>query len=474
MAWLGFFALAPFFYHLFSSKKSTKTLAFEAWIFGFLWMGYVHHWMFFLTDWVGIGWLLLLWAIFCMYLAVYFAIGALLFRILEPFCGRVLSISFVWILCEWLRSLGPAGDPAGVIGYAFSESLWVTWAWLGGIYFLSWMAVLSSAVVAEWFVVDRIQKIKQVIVFLTLSLVFCTGANVMHKGIAEASRAVKVALVQGNHAQSVKLNESSWNYVRNDYLRLTQVAVAERPQLVFWPETISPDLNYGDKAWILNVFQTCLTYNCGIVWGTPILENQKPYNALSVISKQQGINTEWYSKQKLMPFGEYWPLRGFFRFFKLDYLLSEDYQIGLRNSNLQVQNVVVGPMICLESLFPQYARDLGKKGAQLLYVAANNAWFKKSIAADLHFKMTQIRAVENELPLVQVSNTGISGIVLPDGTLQTKLPANQQIVWTGLLNIPTKTHKTPFQIAGHWILGLSGILCGLLGIVRRFKFKKTI
>jgi apolipoprotein N-acyltransferase len=75
----------------------------------------------------------------------------------------------------------------------------------------------------------------------------------------------------------------------------------------------------------------------------------------------------------------------------------------------------VGVEICLESLYPEISRTLKNKGAELLVLLANDAWFENTNWAYLHSAYLPFRAVENGIYAVQVNNSGPSAVFDPWG-----------------------------------------------------------
>jgi apolipoprotein N-acyltransferase len=69
-------------------------------------------------------------------------------------------------------------------------------------------------------------------------------------------------------------------------------------------------------------------------------------------------------------------------------------------------------------IFPDLMRQAVKNGAHLLVNITNDAWFSKSAASYQHMSMGALRAVENRVPIVRAANTGISGAIMANGTLQ--------------------------------------------------------
>jgi apolipoprotein N-acyltransferase len=81
----------------------------------------------------------------------------------------------------------------------------------------------------------------------------------------------------------------------------------------------------------------------------------------------------------------------------------------------------VGLLICWENVFAALSRDAVGDGARLLVHLTNDAWFGDSRAAAQHDAISVLRAVENAVPVVTVSNTGPSQIVDAHGRVLARL-----------------------------------------------------
>ncbi|MDK2900206.1 MAG: apolipoprotein N-acyltransferase, partial [Thermosipho sp. (in: thermotogales)] len=125
-----------------------------------------------------------------------------------------------------------------------------------------------------------------------------------------------------------------------------------------------------------------------------------------------------------------------------------------------------------ESYFPEISRNLSNNGAKVLFVITNDGWYKHDTALWQHFSKIVFRAIENQRYVVQVSNTGISGVVDNFGRIQKILPLRNQT--TGILNIKPKNTKTLYQKFGDWFSILSILLALLIPILYKDRRKNRI
>jgi apolipoprotein N-acyltransferase len=126
-------------------------------------------------------------------------------------------------------------------------------------------------------------------------------------------------------------------------------------------------------------------------------------------------------------------------------------------------------LICFEDLFAELGRKAVKRGAKMLVNITNDAWFDGSSENELHFRQAVLRAIENGVPLVRVANTGITGIIYPNGLTNRFMEGNKQAAGFMTLSVPIPEGEllpTPYQRYGDWGFGLpAGILALAWGLV---------
>ena len=89
----------------------------------------------------------------------------------------------------------------------------------------------------------------------------------------------------------------------------------------------------------------------------------------------------------------------------------------------------VGSLVCYEDAFPALARESAAAGAQLFFVATNNAWYGEEGSAPQHAAHSVLRAVENRRPVVRCGNAGWSGWVDAYGTIREVLLDEEQSIY---------------------------------------------
>src|SRR5439155_17272092 len=157
-----------------------------------------------------------------------------------------------------------------------------------------------------------------------------------------------------------------------------------------------------------------------------------------------------YSKQHLVPFGEYVPWRGALGFIGELRQIPYDFRAGHRNKIFRVSGRPIGTVICFESAFGPLVRSFVRDGAQAIVVSTNNRSYHRSGNSEQHLANGQMRAAETARPVLQASVSGISAVIDPDGTVHDRTDLFEKaIVWA---TITTTTGDTPYVRFGDWVV----------------------
>lgn len=138
---------------------------------------------------------------------------------------------------------------------------------------------------------------------------------------------------------------------------------------------------------------------------------------------------EIYHKSKLVVGVESTPYPAFF--IPLEKLLGGGL-IGKDVGQPQVSCLgKVGTAICYESVYPEYCTGYVKKGARLLTVITNDAWWGNTPGYRQHFNYSRLRAIETRRWVARCGNTGVSAIIDPRGKVLSRTPWWEEAVLQG-------------------------------------------
>ncbi len=367
-------------------------------------------------------------ALLSAYLALYLGVPVYLFEQLELYETSILNaliFAGLVVLFEYLRGFIFGGFPWGLLGasqYRFLNLIQA--ADLGGVYLISFLVVLINyaffALLTDYRRAWRVEAF--VMVIFLLFLIY--GHFERQKDWS--GKPFEVGLIQGNIPQDIKWDKAFKETSLKRYFELSEEALGHGAQVLIWPETAVPFYFFPDQGLGRKIIAWSQAHEEPLLFGAPRLrfyqDRVEVYNSLFLVAKGrvQGI----YDKQHLVPFGEYVPLENVFPFLRTFAVASGDYQPGPMGGPLRLsRHKVFGPLICFESVFPWLARKQVQKGATVLVIVTNDAWFGRSAGPYQHFAQAVFRAIENRRYILRAANTGISGVISPTGEilLATKL-----------------------------------------------------
>lgn len=122
------------------------------------------------------------------------------------------------------------------------------------------------------------------------------------------------------------------------------------------------------------------------------------------------------------------------------------------------RNLKIGPVICFESAFGEFAGRLVNQGASVLVVLTNDGWWRDSPGTWQHFGYSRIRAIETHRCVVRSANTGISGIISERGEVIKKSEVNSIEAISGKVQLNSQI--TFYARQGDFI----GRICTLLSL----------
>lgn len=530
---LGFLiwvALVPLFF-LIRSDARPRHIYLAAFFGGLVFYVPAIHWMSVAHPAMIATWLLL--SIVC---SLYFPLGLYIIRRLDR--ARVplpIAIPAVWVAFEYFRAHFPTGfswlEPLGILhrigfgwyflGHAQHNCLPIIQiADITGVYGVSLLIALVNAVVYLWLArniptgfreVPR-PAISSVAAGVLIASTLTYGySRLDHPAFEKGPR---VAMLQSNLPQSVKMSRGGETLVKNHMSRLlndlAQTPVGEHPDLVVWPETtfdddwfdVAPGIDPNDappglrhKMFLQSVagthdetsfkklpkewqdaikptalYETMTTYRTNHLLGLNALEWEGgktvwKYNSAKLIGSD-GRPGPRYDKMHLVPFGEYVPLRNTFPWMKNFTPYTGDYSCkpGEHWTRFPLpvgdKTYHFGCIICYEDTDPALARRYALPSSEgpavdFLVNISNDGWFDGTPEHEQHLAICRFRAIECRRSVVRAVNMGISGVIDADGRV-VALPdeswsKSKKVAIVVTANVPIDHRTTLYSRWGDWL-----------------------
>lgn len=377
----------------------------------------------------------------------------------------VPAMAASWIVTEWLRGWVFTGFPWNPLGSVLLGPFDAVGAarllpWLG-TYALSGLAALFAGL---WYVgLTQFRRDRRVLVLLVLPMIVQFWPHTAP--LAAAPAGVPYVLVQPNIPQE-QLNDPA--YFDTNFTRLAQAIPPPRPgdaALVLWPESgvadylrdgypahYYQDTYAADPAQARARLARMLGPERLLLSGTVDLEISGgravgARNAITAIDGQ-GVIRASYAKAHLVPFGEYVPLRAVLEPLGLARFVPGSIEFwpgpGVRTVPLG-RFGKAGMGICYEIIFPGAVADRNDR-PDYLFNPSNDGWYG-SWGQPQFFAQARLRAIEEGLPVLRSTTTGISGVIAADGRVIQSAPYKAAGVMLG--RIPPPAPPTLFAQLGN-------------------------
>ena len=475
ISFLAWAAFVPLFVSL-ENKSRFQSFAL-AYISGFVfWLGTIY-------------WLVHVTAAGMFVLAMYLAFCWGFFGLLICLAGSlrkplaVLFIPAVWVLLEYLRSYALTGFPWALVAYTQSQATAliqfsdITGAW--GVSFLVLMVNAAAYIILSSLRSGKAFKKTQLViaccVFLCAYIYGMTRISSVSRINSDPSRPVSVSVIQGNIPQEIKWDNRAGEYIMNTYSGLSRRAVADKPDLIVWPEAAVPAILSEGSDYKRGLEGLVSSMGVPLLTGAVTQSNGSYFN--SAVLFEQNAPEQQYDKIHLVPFGEYIPLRSVFGFLETIVPIGEvqrgvDYRVFRLGGADNAYGPAFSVLICYEDAFPDISRRMALNGAQFLITVTNDAWYQRTSAPYQHFQASVFRAVENRMWMVRSANTGVSGFIRPDGTTAGIVvgQGGNAIFNAGYLTGQIRVARgasTVYTMLGDWFIAVALLIAVLCGQVFR-------
>ncbi len=280
-------------------------------------------------------------------------------------------------------------------------------------------------------------------------------------------------LVQANignaEKMAVEFGRGFYEKILNQYQSVTDKGLEEHAgvdiDFIMWSETAFPSLlnkEYQHTYYSQQLLDYIKQRQVALITGAYAQDHKTKLttNSLFILDETGEVQSPYYSKTILLAFGEYIPGEETFPIFREWLPMVGHFGRGHGPTELlALKDYKIGAQICYESLYPYFSKSLADLGAQFIVNVTNDSWYGTWQEPYQHMIMTLARAIEVRRPLVRVTNTGISTVVLASGEILQQSPMYQE--WAGLYRVPYLLEpKATFYQRNYGLL--PSVLAGLL------------
>ncbi len=414
------------------------------------------------------------------YLAVYTGLGCVLARLLwTQGPGRILAFAAAITLAETARGALLTGFPWNDFGYALATDLrFAQAASVIGLMGLCLLTLAGLARPAALFSPRGGRRARHVPLGLAVLLLAALWAGgqwrlaVTEVGTVPGPR---LRLMQPDLPQDQKFRYDARRTVMDLYLATSESQGGlDGVTHLFWPESAFPFFLEREPEALARIVAmlppgTVLVTGAARYQAVPDRERPDVFNSVRVIDSSGAIRGN-ADKVHLVPFGEYLPFQETLEALGLEALtrVRGGFAAAPARDLLAIPGLPdTVPLICYEAIFPTEVMPApagGSAGAParpgFLLNLSNDAWFGLTPGPYQHFEQARLRAIEQGLPLVRVTNNGISAVVDPLGRITALLPLGVRGVLDA--SLPQALSATTYAARGRmisWML-LLGCFCG--------------
>jgi apolipoprotein N-acyltransferase len=357
--------------------------------------------------------------IFIVYLAIFPALVAYSYKLLEFYNKKLLSLILfcvLWCVGEFCRATLFTGFPWLLVGTILIDTPIKYIAPILGIYGLSLFCILIASLLSLAISANENKRYYYLTTIVLLIISPLLFKNVSWSYIKQEP--ISIGAVQANLSMRDKWDEALfWNLLKYYEHAINKLL---GKQLIILPESAIPlPASYLDK-YLHKLDTKALKAKSALLLGILQASNDNEtnyYNSIITLGQAKGKKL----KRHLVPFGEYIPkpLVAVNRWFNLP---EPNLLPGKRKQALiRIKNHPIASLICYEIAYPHILREQMPK-AQWIISISDNGWFGHSLASYQQLQMAQILSLLTGRYQVVVNNDGLSSVIDANGDIVESLP----------------------------------------------------
>jgi apolipoprotein N-acyltransferase len=380
----------------------------------------------------------------------------------------ILAFAGCWIIAEWLRSwvfTGFAWNPLGIIAVGDMASP----AILVGSYGLSAMVVAAAGLLLllmsnKWRDAALLAVPLMLVSGVSLFIFTAESVTAAINGKVIGKQRPDITVVQPNMSQ---IDKYTPGYEAINFSRHARHSrpKGDQPRILLWTEAAIPwwiEDGYPPYVYLDQPGQSAAGTRATLarllgpddilLTGIDRLEFDKTEDLIGARNSVLAMDAKGkilgaYDKAHLVPFGEYLALRWLLEPLGATRLVPGDIDFwpgpGPRTMVLGKAKPKVGLQICYEIIFSGQVVDRANR-PDFIFNPSNDAWFG-SWGPPQFLAQARLRAIEEGLPVIRATPTGISAIINADGRIVKSLGTGKD----GRIDARLPVAKAPTLFARH-------------------------
>lgn len=282
---------------------------------------------------------------------------------------------------------------------------------------------------------------------------------------------LSVLIVQPNiNPYAEKYKSSLFEQQIKEQIEMAEENINPQTHLIIFPETSFPlylnqDSLFADKN--IKKIRKLTKLNKGVdiiagIYTYKIDENDTLFSNTAVYLNSATDYT-LYNKSKLVPAVEKTPFAQYFGFLR-DWNVNFGgitSSLGISNHRkvFETKHASIAPVICYESVYGEFINEFVSKGADIIVVMTNDAWWGDTPAYEQILMHSRLRAIESRRSVVRSANTGISCLIDKYGAIKNSLPKNEKSVLSVLAE---KNNMITFYVKNGNFIGRYSVYVSLV------------
>jgi apolipoprotein N-acyltransferase len=354
----------------------------------------------------------------------------------------VVVLPCAWVIAEAVRSWDRLGGPWALLGASqWNQPATLAPASIGGVWLVSFLVVAVNTAVVVAILLRSMRAVA-----LPLILAALGPAWFWLSPAPQPAPTVRIALVQPGDIEDATERQDASE-------ALTEKLAGQDVDLVVWGESsVGVDLTSHPDT-VARLVELRRQVGADLLVNVDARAADGGIYKSSVLIGPAGVRGS-YAKTRLVPFGEYVPLRSLLGWAtRHTKAAGEDRRRGDGPVVLHTESLTVGPLISFETTFSDLPRRLVRLGADLLAYQSSTSSYQGSWAQPQLASMAAVHAVEVGHPAVHAGLSGVSSAFDARGRKLGWLPDADRGVL--VVDVPLDSRTTFYERLGDWPIVLA-------------------